>query len=294
MTTTSIVLTDPSSGYTVPIMSRDGVTATGIDASAPARAVVESRVGARGGVDTTRNLDAGVLSLSLILWPGLTQTPEAFLDEIAPLLDPRLRPALVVSNDAWPNGSRRALVRYDSIAKPQAGPDSWPVQINWTVPAACWEDAAPVTAVINAFIAASTGLVIDVPGLVVTSAGYTMPATTAVAPQQVISPGKIPSQWTALIYGPCTGPKLANDTAAATIEFTDGMSLDVGEYLLVDSQAQTALLNGDPGQDRTGLLNFSTLTWWQMQQGLNVIRYYPTTADAGANAQITFRGAYPL
>lgn len=292
MTTTAIVLTDPSSGYTVPIMSRDGVTATGIDASAPARGVVESRVGARGGVDTTRFVDAGVLSLTMILWPGLTQTPEAFLDEIAPLLDPRLRPALVVSNDAWPNGSRRVLVRFDSMSKPQAGPDSWPVQINWTVPAACWEDAAPTTATINAFIAASTGLVIDVPGLVVTSAGYTMPATTSVAPQQVISPGKIPSQWTALIYGPCTGPKLANDTAQATIEFTDDVSLDVGEYLLVDSQAQTALLNGET--DVTGSLNFSTLTWWLMQQGLNVIRYYPTSAGAGANVQITFRGAYPL
>ena len=294
MTTTAISLIDPSSGYTVPIMSRDGVTAVQIDASAPARAVVESRVGARGGVDTTRNLDAGVLSLSMILWPGLTQTPEAFLDEIAPLLDPNLRPALVVSNDAWPGGSRRAVVRFDSIAKPQQGPDSWPVQINWTVPGACWEDAAPTTATINAFIASSTGLVVDVPGLVVTSAGVTMPATSAVAPQQIVSPGKIASQWTALIYGPCTGPKLANDTAGMTIEFTDDMSLDAGEYLLLDSQAQTALLNGDPGQDRTATLNFSTLSWWLMQQGLNVIRYYPTSADAGAQAQITFRGAYPL
>lgn len=293
MTTTSISLADPSSGYTVPIMSRDGVTATGIDASAPARGVVESRVGARGGVDTTRNVDAGVLSLSLILWPGITQTPEAFLDEIAPLLDPRLRPALVVSNDAWA-GPRRAVVRFDSIAKPQAGPDSWPVQLNWTVPAACWEDAAQTVATVNAFIATSTGLVVDVPGLVVTSAGVTMPATQAVAPQQIVSPGKIASQWTALIYGPCTGPKLANDTAAATIEFTDNLALDVGEYILLDSQSQTALLNGDPGSDRTGTLNFSTLTWWLMQPGLNVIRYYPTSADAGANAQITFRGAYPL
>ncbi len=294
MTTTAIALTDPASGYTVPIMSRDGVTATGIDASAPARAVVESRVGARGGVDTTRNIDAGVLSLSLILWPGLTQTPEAFLDEIAPLLDPLLRPALVVTNDAWPNGPRRAVVRFDSIAKPQAGPDSWPVQINWTVPAACWEDNTPATATIGAYIASSTGLIVDVPGLVVTSAGVTMPATSAVAPQQIVSAGKTASQWTALLYGPVTGPKLANDTTGQVIEFTDNLTVAVGEYVALDSQAQTALLNGDPGSDVTGLLNFSTLSWWLIQQGLNVIRYYPTSADAGANAQITFRGAYPL
>ena len=293
MTVTAISLVDPSSGYTVPIMSRDGVTATGIDASAPARAVVESRVGARGGVDTTRNLDAGVLSLSLILWPGLTQTPEAFLDEIGPLLNPALRPALVVTNDAYP-APRRAVLRFDSIAKPQAGPDSWPVQLNWTVPDACWEDATATTAVINAFVNTTTGLVVDVPGLTVTSAGVTMPSSSAPAPSQVISPGKMPSQWTALVYGPATGPKFANDSTGLTLEFTDDVTLNAGDYLLLDSQAQTALLNSDPGADQAGSLNFGTSSWWLIQQGLNVLRYYPSSAGPGADAVITFRGAYPL
>jgi hypothetical protein len=297
MALTGMTLTDPSSGLTVVIYPRDGVSSAGIDASAPARAQVEPRVGARGGVDTTAFLDEGVLSLSLLLYPGqfTAQTPEGFLDEIAPLLDPRLRPVLTVTNDAWP-GKRQVTLRFDSIAKPWTDPTQWPVQVNWTVPGACWEDALVTSAVINAFATdqTGTGLVFDVPGLAVTSAGITFPPTNTPAPSQVINPGTAAAQWTGLLYGPCTGPKLANDIAGLTLEFTDALQLGQGSYLALDSQAQSALVNGDPLSDVTGLLNFGSSSWWQMNPGLNVIRYYPTDADDGAVASLSFRGAYPL
>jgi hypothetical protein len=299
MAVTTITLSDPSSGLVVPLRPVAGVAVSGIDASAPARGVVESRVGARGGVDTTAYTDAGVLSLTMLLWPDPVAgvTPEGFLDSIAPLLDPRLRVVLTVANDAWP-GARRAVLRYDSIAKPWTDPTQWPVQINWTVPDACWEDATVTSAVINAFATDQTGvgLVFDVPGtgLTVTSAGLTFPATASPAPSQVINPGTAAAQWTALLYGPATGPKLANDALGLKLEFTDDLSISAGNYLALDSQAQSALLNGDPLSDVTGALNFSSSTWWLMNPGINVIRYYPSDADAGAQATLSFRGAYPL
>lgn len=296
MAVTAIQFQEPTSGLVVPVMPVDGVSAAQIDASAPARAVVESRVGTRGGVDTTRNLDAGVLSLSMMLFPGLVsgRQPEAFLDQMGPLLDPSLRPYLIVTNPAWPNGPRRVSLRYDSVAKPWNDPTNWLVQFNFTAPDAVWEDQAVTSAVINAFIASSTGLTFDVGGLVVTSAGIIMPSSSAPSPSQVVSPGATYSHWQAFLYGPCSGPRWANDTQGKTIEFLPSLTLSAGEYVALDSQQQTCLLNSDPGSDVTGYLNFSTTDWWMVGAGLNILRYYPSSADAGAQAALSFHGAYPL
>lgn len=292
MTYTSITLTDPVSGLSVPIMPADGVAAQILDVAAPARAVLEDRVGAHGSYDTTRFLSAAAVSLSLLLYPGVTQTPEKFWDSLGPLLTPALRPYLIVNNDQW-DQPRQLTVRFDSTAKPFSDPTNWPVQISWQAPNGVWEAANLATAVIGAFIASSTGFVFDVPGAVITSAGYVFPATSAPSPSQVANEGSAPSQWTAFLYGPATGPKLANDTAGLTLEFTDAMPpLGPGEYIALDSRAQTALRNSDPRSSVLGFLNFATSNWWLLQPGLNTLRYYPSSAAAGAQANLSFRPAW--
>src|SRR5690348_8246042 len=102
MAVTGVSLLDPASGLTVVLKPADGITVNGIDASAPARASVESRVGGRGGVDRTKQVDEGALSLTAQLYPGTLPgsavTPEGVMDSLGPLLDPGLRPYLVVTN----------------------------------------------------------------------------------------------------------------------------------------------------------------------------------------------------
>lgn len=294
MTYVSITLTDPVSGLSVPIMPADGVAAQTLDVAAPARAVSEDRVAAHGSYDTTRYLSAAAVSLSLLLYPGVTQTPEKFWDAIAPLLNPGLRPVLVASNDQWPT-PRQLTVRYDSTAKPFSDPTNWPVQISWQAPAGVWESSVLSSAVIQSFIAATTGFEFDAgTGAVITSAGYVFPASTQPGPSQVISTGNAPSQWQALLYGPCVGPRLANDTTGQTLEFGTGLVLNLGDYVLLDSATQSAQLNSDPSPSASVLkyLNFATSTWWQITPGLNICRYYPASADAGAQAQISFRAAW--
>ena len=39
-------------------------------------------------------------------------------------------------------------------------------------------------------------------------------------------------------------------------------------------------------------LNFATTDWWTLSPGLNALRYYPVTADAGAQAQLSYRPAW--
>jgi hypothetical protein len=295
VTVLSISLTDPVSGYSVPILPADGVAAQVLDVAAPARGVLEDRVAAHGTYDTTRFLSAAAVSLSLLLYPGVTQNPEDFLDAIGPLLSPALRPALVVANDQWPAGPRQLTVRYDSKAAPLSDPTNWPVQFSWQAPAGVWEAATVSTAALQSLIASTTGFEFDpTTGAVITSAGYVFPATSQPSPSQVTSAGNTASQWQALLYGPCTGPRLANDTTGQAVEFTTGMVLNRGDYVLIDSASQTALLNSDPAASVLQFLNFPTTAspWWQIQPGLNLLRYHPATADAGANAQLSYRAAW--
>jgi hypothetical protein len=380
MTVTSITLTDPASGFSVPILPADGVAAQVLDVAAPARAVTEDRTGAAGGYDTTRYSSAAAVSLTLLLYPGVSQSPEEFLDLIGALLNPALRPWLIVGNDQWA-GPRQLTIRYDSISKPLSDPTNQPVQITWQAPAGTWEDASLSVPVVNAFIASSTGLIVSpaatgfaytatnaspcvftaagsafangavialsggtppagvlaagepvfqngkdyfavgvsgttfkldtnpagtglgststgngtataVTGISVPAGGVVIPATSAPSPSQVTSGGNATSQWTARLYGPCTAPALANDTAGATLEFTDSLTLAPGAFVALDSAARTAYLNGDPSQSVLGFLSFATSDWWLIQPGANIIRFYPDAAGAGSQAQLSFRSAW--
>ena len=60
----------------------------------------------------------------------------------------------------------------------------------------------------------------------------------------------------------------------------------------MDVAARAANLNSDPAQPVLSYLDFASSSWWLMQPGDNDVRYDPATASAGAEADITFRGAW--
>jgi hypothetical protein len=293
MAVTAITLTDPASGISVPIMPAVGVAAQILDVAAPARAVAVDRVGAHGSFDTTAFYGPAAVSLTMLLYPDGGITPEAFLDQLGQLLNPALRPVLVVTNDAWAL-PRQITVRFDSVSVPVSDPTNQPVQVTWTGPRSVWEDAVEVTATIGAFIASATGLTWDVTsGITWTSAGVSWPASTSPSPQLVTNTGTLACDWVGFLYGPATGPKIANDTAGGALEFDDSLILPPGEYVLLDSSTRTAYRNGDLTQPVTGNLTFPAV-WWLMQPGVNNVRYYPSAAGGGAAAQLAFRPARPV
>jgi hypothetical protein len=294
VTVTAITLTDPVSGLSLPIMPADGVAAQILDVAAPARAVTEDRVAAHGTYDTTRYLADAAVSLSLLLFAGVTQTPELFLDSLGLLLRPAARPYLIVTNDQWAQ-QRQLTVRYSTISKPLSDPTNWPVQIQWVAPNGAWEAAALQASVINAFQPTSVGISFNpVTGLSVTSAGYVFPATTAPPPNLVISPGTTQSQWTASLYGPCTGPVFTNVTTGQSLIFSGALSLAAGQFVALDSQAQTAFLNNDPKAPVLSFLDFANpqFQWWQIQPGVNTVSYAPGTTGTGSLATLSFRPAW--
>lgn len=369
MATTSITLTDPVSGISVPIWPAAGVSAKSLEVEPIVRGVTESRVGAHGSVDTTLFMDAAAVTLSLILY---STGQSAFLNSLGPLMQPSARPNLIVTDDEWTD-PRQLTVRLDSMQKPRSDRTNWPVQIIWLAVNGVWEDASQTVLDVPVTLPSTTGIAFKAQGaglsftatnatpcvFTATAHGYTaaeqvtitgsvpagftsgqeyyvtapaantfelaaspegsalaststgsgtvfagggvhvsatigldMPPTSAPGETQATSPGTVASQWQAFLYGPCTGPKLANDATGLTLEFTDDLSLNPGEYVFLDSASHSALLNSDPGSPVLANLNFGTSDWWLIQPGVNQLRYYPSSGSAGAEAVITYRPAW--
>jgi hypothetical protein len=87
------------------------------------------------------------------------------------------------------------------------------------------------------------------------------------------------------IHGPITKPRLRNETTNQEI-FYNG-DLAAGEWLAIDTEARTVLLQGTA--NRYWLLGATQ--WWGLVPGTNQIRFSGATS-AGALAHITYRSAW--
>jgi hypothetical protein len=85
---------------------------------------------------------------------------------------------------------------------------------------------------------------------------------------------------------------LINETTDERIGFTSSLVLGAGDYVEIDTRAQTALLLSSPSADRVGYLDFANSTWWRLQPGDQQIRYAPLSGSAGTAAVITYRPAW--
>jgi hypothetical protein len=296
MAVTGITLAEPVSGRVSTIWPRQGVAYQGHQFAPTVRAVSDDRVAGDGQVDSTAFLSAGAFTLTLRLYDGT----RAVIDDIGSYLHPSLRPVLTVTDDEWSDG-RTLTLRYDNGFPPvELGVGrTRNIALSWQVPNGKWEAATPVSAVVNAQTIVDPnnptpqGLSWGTTGVLWTLSGALwLPAQGVTGPSEVVNPGGSPVDWTARLYGPCSGPKLANDLAGLTLEWDGSVVLGAGEYIDVDSSTWAAVLNSDPSQ--VPKLNFATSKWWQMLPGTNLIRYYPDTAGAGCQAQITFKPGWIL
>lgn len=291
MAYTTFTLADAASGLSCVIRPRDGVAAATLDVQPAVRAVSDPVADGDGTRDLTQFTDAAAATLSLRLWRG-AQSPEAFLDEISPLLAPHRRPVLIVGNDQWAT-PRQLAVRFDSRTAPVDNPVTTDVAISWKVPAGCWTDTAVTEADLPALADPSTGLHITPTGLhFVAGAGIAFPAASTPAPSLVAVPGSVRPAWKARLYGPCTGPKLSSDTLGLDIIFTSSLVLAAGQYVELDSQARSANLLSDPAQSVLGKIDFAATTWWTLEPGVtNQVRYHPSSG-AASGAVLTFAPSY--
>lgn len=277
-------------------MPRDGISAQALEVagtartSGPSNQTVYDRVAAHGAYDVTRYLTAAAVTLTMTLFPPAdpAQSIESVWDSVSALLDPFLRPVLTVTNDAW-TGDRQITLRYDSDSKPFSDPTNWTVQVSWKAPDAVWESALESQYDIPAYIAVPAGEAVTTTGLAITTTGDAL--TAGPGPQQTeVANGSFASQWTAALYGPCTGPDLINASTGESLSFPS-LTLAAGDYAFLDSRLQTAVRASD-GADVTSLLDFPASSWFLLGAGTSLVTYAPGSASPGSQAVLTYRPSW--
>ena len=265
---------------------RPGIALVGLDKGFPAiREDVEDAADADGTNDWTERYGAAAVVLTLRLYQaGGTRK---IIDNLGMYCHPARRPYLVVADDEWET-PRRVKLRANQL--------SWPiesgkgpireVQATWQAPHGVWETLHPVPVPVG----------VDIPS----SSGRTYPLvhprsyapTNASGAQPVVNPGNTASHFTARLYGPIVAPRLINMLTGQQIVFTSALTLGAGEYVQIDTSVRTAFLLGDPYVGRLGHIDFSINSWWQMQPGVQHIRYTGEDPSPGAVAEITYHPAW--
>jgi hypothetical protein len=107
----------------------------------------------------------------------------------------------------------------------------------------------------------------------------------------VANAGQAVVPWRAVIHGPCTNPRLINDTTG------EGLYLTVGNYTLLGGEAvvldsATKTIRTDDGTNRYPKLDIAKSRWFDLVPGDNLIRFYPDTSSPGTVCEFTWREAW--
>lgn len=262
---------DPEAGYVV--QSHD------LGDASP-RAVVSPTPDADGTINRTRYGGDRAVQISVHLVPVNGEALWTMEQRLRAYTRLDLRPWLYVTEDDGVPELRLQLVP-NGFTAPRERLDYSAVMTQWRADRV--ESVEERTVVVAASGAGST-------------AGFKAPLVfplnlTALATQGT---GRVVNAGTAIalpllrLYGPCTNPKIENQTTGEKMEFTanGGLTLLAGEFVEIDTRAKTARLNGDPTQSRHDRLAFAISRWIRVLPGMNEWRYYPTTYSPPAEAHI--------
>lgn len=286
MRLTSVKLVDGSREMVLLPRMADGVRLTGLSAPFPdVREVTEDRTDDDGTRDTTSLFGARAVSVELLV----TKAPRSIEDELSRFMHPRSRPYLVVADEGWP-GPRRLRLRSAGMDAPlevDLPQRMRRIQAQWRAPDGVWEAAEETGETVSADLDVTDGRTYP------KTYPWAYPATLAAGATLITNPGSVPAHFAARLYGPCSGPRLVNETTGEQIYFRTALTLAAGEYVEIDTRERTALAMSRADASRLTYLDFEESSWWRIEPGENKIRYAPrANAAAGAAAVITYRAAW--
>lgn len=253
------------------------------------RDVVSNRTLANGVVDRTAYVGSRAVTLTIVAFPHEGRSVQAQIDRLQAFCRPDLRPTLSWRVDTDPDRS--------VVMRAAPGIDfSWQ---HWdyrrlglafvTVDPFVYD--ATETQRVLVPVGAEQGRRYDEVTTPTNARQYdrTYPVSP---PSNVIAanPGTVPTHWRAVVYGPCTNPRIYNDTTGQGLELTNngGVTLAVGESAVFDTLTRTITVGGVNRRDR---LSFAS-QWWLLVPGENVIRFAPVTSAVPSQMELVWRGAH--
>jgi len=215
------------------------------------RAVSQPYPGRDGDVDTSRYV--GPRSVTARVTVSATNTGP-LVDTLAGLMHPGQRNYLVASRADWA-ADRRIVIHGETFACPP-GPVRV-AQCGWRAPVGLWEDAAATTLTINPTGSSTGGFSFPMVFPFVMAPGQAAGSTMVTLGGSVAAP----VLWR--LYGPVTGPIVRRADTAEQLSFP-GLVINQGDYLQIDQDAKTVLLNGLTTASLYNRLDFAGASWWRL------------------------------
>lgn len=264
------------------------------------RSVDDKRPSQNGTFDFTEFYGACAVNLVVALAPEIVAptvavpvwTDERLEDQINMWLSPGRRSYLYARRK--PSDSlRRVLIRSSQrgtginlVSNAEFGEMS----LAWRGIDGVWEAAEVTQAFLNPGSAVEAGRVYD------KTYDITYPASAVIGTSNVFNAGTADTFPIVTIYGPCTGPRIENQTTGKKLEFLSSYVLAAGEFLRIDFKEGTVALNGDPSQSasRYDKIDFAggISDWWNLIPRDNLLRFYPVSYTSPSYVLIEYRHAY--
>jgi hypothetical protein len=237
--------------------------------------------GSHGTTDTSQWFGSRLVTTQFTL-PERPLTDLAH-DQLAGLMAPGLRLWLYVQRPDWAT-ERRILVRGSTFACP---PGVMRVaQAGWIAPGGLLEDATQSYVTLNPQADSAGGFEVPMDVPLDISGGLVAGATL------IDVGGTVPTPPTIDIYGPCSDPLVRCVDTGKQIVFT-GLTIADGDFLHIDMDSKSVLLNGDPSQSRYSRLDIANSDWFTLPNGTGIqVVFSPNTPSGSCQAVLGWRARY--
>lgn len=233
-----------------------------------------------GEVDTTAHVGARAVTAEVVLAQVNTGP---LIDALTAVMHPGSRWWLYLGRLDW-TAERRILARASTFSCPPGNIRT--AQLGFHCAKGLLEDADPWVQSLNPAGGATGGFTTPITFPLALDSGA-VPGSTSVTTSGTAA---TPVHWR--LYGPLSDPIVRRVDTGEQLSFP-GLTIVAGDYLAIDTDARTALLNDDPAQSRHNRLDFATSTWWRLPAaGVTPVVFSATATDAPASGVLTVRNRY--
>jgi len=223
------------------------------------REVIQNRPDTDGAVDRTQFMGARVVSAEIHAVAGAGARIDDVADNFAPFMVPSARPVLHYILDRAGTAERTLTLRAMGYTWAVVGASERQIMLQWKAADPVVRDPTVQTVTCYAGTAAGNGRAYPLafPRIYPTSGGS--PSTAVIS-----SAGDLPVRPLVYVYGPVTGPVVTftpTTGPVAKVAFVASYRIDQGHYVLVDTVAKTALLDGVAGQSALAWLDWYNTAW---------------------------------
>lgn len=215
---------------------------------------------------------------------------QALFDRLLPYMHPRRRPTLTwqLYGSSTP---RAAIVR--GVTWPYAidGPKHPTIAVSWIIPSGEIVEGGPN---------AKHCVTIQPAGEIELGRVYNLvpdrryAASGPVGSRIINNAGTDWTHWVLTIHGPVVNPSFIVNGVGVRFNRDGGLTLAVGQSVVLDTRARTALFNGDDTDSRYGNLNYDEWNWddVRLAPGQNAVRFDGTNMTPMSTAVLCWTGTF--